>query len=168
MGQELSWILDETEVLSRFRDDVPANVRSALRAAGDEPRKVRQLWQACLQAVIRADAVSNTAAEALVRHRDFLLVTNRIDTDAWIHPPLIRFLASYLDQGLAHWSMPDRERGIHGCFLEIYSTSLAAQNGRWARALPRIIDDDRTAGRLALDSIAHSLAQLGVTEAETS
>ena len=89
-----------------------------------------------------------------------------LDTDAWIHPPLIRFLAGYLDQGLAHWSMPERSRGIHGCFLEIYRTSLAAQCGHWARTLPRLVADDRAAGRSALSSIANSLAQLGVADDE--
>ena len=89
-----------------------------------------------------------------------------VDTDAWIHPPLIRFLAGYLDQGLAHWPMPERDRGIHGCFLEIYRTSLAAQCGRWARTLPRLVADDRVAERNALDSITHSLGQLGVDDDE--
>ena len=89
-----------------------------------------------------------------------------IDTDAWIHPPLIRFLAGYLDQGLAHWPMPERSRGIHGCFLEIYRTSLAAQCGHWARTLPLLVAEDRAAERDALGSIAHSLAQLGVGDDE--
>jgi uncharacterized protein YbcC (UPF0753/DUF2309 family) len=173
-GQELSWILEETEVLSRFRDDVPASARSAslgLRErngrAGDERRAVRRLWRACLEAVSRAEAPPATPLETPVRHRDWLLAAHRIDIDGWVHPPLIRFLAGYLDQGLAHWSMPERELGIHGCFLEIYGTSLAAQCGRWARTLPDIVADDRAAGRHALDSIAHSLARLGVAEAET-
>src|SRR5207249_8618956 len=101
-----------------------------------------------------------------VRHRDCVQMVCGLDTDAWIHPPLIRFLAGYLDQGLAHWSMPDRSRGIHGCFLEIYRTSLTAQCGPWARALPRLVAEDYTAGRDALSSIANSLARLGVADAE--
>jgi hypothetical protein len=43
-----------------------------------------------------------------VRRRDYLRTIYGLDTDAWIHPSLIRFLAGYLDQGLAHWTMPDR------------------------------------------------------------
>src|SRR5207248_1467134 len=88
------------------------------------------------------------------------------DTDAWIHPSLIRFLAGYLDQGLAHWPMPERSRGIHGCFLELYRASLAAQCGRWARSLPHIVAEDRAADRSALSSIANSLDQLGVAHDE--
>jgi uncharacterized protein YbcC (UPF0753/DUF2309 family) len=62
--------------------------------------------------------------------------------------------------------MPERDRGIHGCFLEIYRASLAAQCGRWARTLPGLVADDHAAGRHALDSIEHSLARLGVRDDE--
>jgi hypothetical protein len=172
-GRELSWILDETEALSRFRTDVPASARSALAAlrevherVDDEPQAVRRLWNVCLAAVGRADPSPVPLQVAPVRHRDCLLAANGPDTDAWIHPLLIRFLAGYLDQGLAHWSMPEKEHGIHGCFLEIYRTSLVALCGRWARTLPRLVAEDHAAKRTALDSIAHSLAQLGVQDDE--
>src|SRR5438105_3508379 len=138
----------------------------AVERAGEERRAVHRLWNACVEAVGRAGESSATATAAPIRHRDCLQAVCGLDTDAWIHPPLIRFLAGYLDQGLAHWSMPERSRGIHGCFLEIYGTSLAAQCGPWALALPRLVVEERAAGRDALSSIANSLAQLGVAEAE--
>jgi uncharacterized protein YbcC (UPF0753/DUF2309 family) len=134
-GRELTWILEETSVLSRFRTDVPANARSASRVISEdqhpdeESRAVRRLWNVCLEAVARAAPQQPAQPVLPVRHRDWLRTVHGLDTDAWIHPPLIRFLASYLDQGLAHWSMPEKSRGIHGCFLEIYRTSLAAQCG---------------------------------------
>ena len=174
-GRELLWILEETPALSRFRTDVPASARSALAAssgpddrAGEERRAVRRLWNACVDAVRRAGEPEAPAAAAAapIRHRDLLLAVHGIDPDAWFHPPLIRFLAGYLDQGLAHWAMPGRSRGIHGCFLEIYRTSLAAGCGRWARTLPRLVAGDRDAGLRALDSIANSLARLGVADEE--
>src|SRR5437016_251179 len=172
-GRELAWVLEETNALSRFRSDLPTTARGAAAATGDfddhasdERRAVHRLWRACLDAVARADAPTLTDPPIPVRHRDLLLAVFDLDTDVWIQPPLIRFLAGYLDQGLAHWSMPDRKRGIHGCFLEIYRASLAAQCGPWARSLPRLIAEDYTAGRDALSSIANSLAQLGVADAE--
>src|SRR5439155_10476901 len=82
------------------------------------------------------------------------------------HPPLIRFVAGYLDQGLAHWAMPERGRSIHSCFLEIYDTSLAAYCGPWAQTLPRLVAEDRAAGRNELSSVEHSLASLGVSSDE--
>jgi uncharacterized protein YbcC (UPF0753/DUF2309 family) len=145
VSRELSWILEETEAI---------------------PAAKRRLWKACLDVVARAGAPPPPLVVVPVRHRDWLQAVFDIDTDAWIHPPLIRFLAGYLDQGLAHWAMPDRGRAIHGCFLEIYRTRLAAQCGAWARALPRLAADDYEAGRGALDSIAHSLAELGVADQE--
>ena len=145
-GRELSWILEET---------------------GGGLRTVqRRLWDACRGAVGRAGARPLPRRPFRSGTRDWLRAAYGIDTDAWIHPPLIRFLAGYLDQGLAHWPMPERNRGIHGCFLELYRTPLAAQCGAWARTLPRLVADDHDAGRNALDSIAHSLAELGVVEDE--
>jgi uncharacterized protein YbcC (UPF0753/DUF2309 family) len=170
-GRELEWILEETDALARFRTDVPASARSAaVRDVDDwtieERQVVHRLWHACLDAVLRAGTAARAVQERPVRHRDWLMAVHGIDIDSWIHPPLIRFLAGYLDQGLAHWSMPERGLGIHGCFLELYRSSLAAQCGRWARTLPRLVTDDHAADRSALDSIAHSLAQLGVRDDE--
>jgi len=172
-GRELSWILEETDALARFRTDVPASARSAsvhMRESNDrideERQAVHRLWNACLAAVRRADSPPPRAEKPPVTHHDLLLAVHGIDTDAWIHPPLIRFLAGYLDQGLAHWAMPGRDLGIHGCFLEIYRTSLAAYCGRWASTLPGLLAADRAAERTALESIEHSLAQLGVRDHE--
>ncbi|GKS60100.1 UPF0753 protein [Nitrospira sp.] len=172
-GRELSWILNETPALSRFRTDVPATARavsSALSELDDhgreEHRAVRRLWNGCVAAVESAGKPPPVPTGLLVRHRDWLQAVHGLDTDAWIHPPLIRFLAAYLDQGLAHWSMPERWRGIHGCFLEIYTTALTAQCGPWARTLPWLIAEDRAVQRDALGSIGHSLAELGVADDE--
>jgi uncharacterized protein len=176
-GHELSWVLAETDVLSRFRTDLPADARSEAAELSDvddrrsdEPRAVRRLWNACLDAVVRAGEPADPGIAAVPsgRHRDLLRAVTAIDTDSWIHPPLIRFLAGYLDQGLAHWPMPERGLGIHGCFIEIYGTPLAAQCGDWAHALPRLVDDDRSSRRDAQASIAHSLAELGVADDEWS
>jgi uncharacterized protein YbcC (UPF0753/DUF2309 family) len=143
-----------------------AALREADDRAGEERRAVRRLWNACVNAVDRAGAPRDGAPTTPVRHRDWLQAVYGFDTDAWFQPSLIRFLAGYLDQGMARWSMPERNRGIHGCFLEIYRTALAAQCGEWARTLPRLVADDRASERNALSSIANSLAQLGVADDE--
>ena len=153
-------------MLSRFRTDRPAKLPADTQNHRVQKEHVHRLWKACLDAAERTREPETPETQLPVRHRDWLLALHGIDTDAWIHPPFIRFLAGYLDQGLAHWSMPYRDRGIHGCFLEIYCTSLAARCGPWARTLPAIAADDRSAGRRGLDSILHSLAQLGIEEAE--
>jgi uncharacterized protein YbcC (UPF0753/DUF2309 family) len=172
-GRELSWILDETTALSRFRTDVPAAARAVLLGLGDnaprtdaERSAVSRLWRACVGAIQRASAATRPEPKRPLRHRDWLHAVCAVDVDGWLHPPLIRFLAGYLDQGLAHWPMPEKHLGLHGCFLELYSTALAAQCGTWARSLPRIVAADRAVQRDALQSIAASLADLGVDDDE--
>jgi len=124
------------------------------------------LWNVSVDAVGRAGNRGTCDEVGMTRHRDLVLAASSTDTDAWIHPTLIRFIAGYLDQGLAYWTMPDRDRGIHGCFLGLYGTALAARCGPWARDLPRLVAEDREAGHTALTSIEHSFAELGVASAE--
>lgn len=170
-GSELAWMLTETPALARLRPGLAAETRAALGApegSGDaaEREAAGRLWEACLQAVSRTPPIEQPRSHAPQRHRDWILAAGGPDTDAWIHPPLIRFLAGYLDQGLTHWTMPERERGIHGCFLGLYDTPLAAGGGAWARRLPKIVAEDRAAARHALESIGHSLAALGIDDDE--
>ena len=174
-GRALSWLLEETPVLSRFRTDLPRDAHLAWSALveGDgktaERKAVRHLWDACVSAAASAQdgpAQSGRDGGALVRHRDLLVAATGIDSDAWVHPVLIRFIAGYLDQGLAHWAMPHRERGLHGCFIDLYGTPLAARCGPWARALPQIVADDRQTGRTPIASVQHSLTALGVADVE--
>jgi hypothetical protein len=174
-GPALGWLLSETPALSRFRADLPVEARSTLTALSDqaddraaERSAVRALWQACLAAVGRLPESPPSAAPSRVRHRDLLLDVSGDDTDEWVHPPLIRFISAYLDQGLASWSMPARGRGIHGCFIALYGTPLAALSGPWAQDLPRLLAADRQSGRSALASLQHSLAELGVGQDEWS
>ena len=69
-GQELSWILEETPALSRFRTDLPANARSASAAlselddrGSEERRAVHRLWNARASSAVgrgRAAAAADT------------------------------------------------------------------------------------------------------------
>jgi hypothetical protein len=172
-GAALAWLLSETPVLSRFREDLPGEARSSLNALGDRPddraserAAVRHLWEACVAAAGRPPPAPARRLARGVRHRDALVAGAGVDIDEWLHPPLIRFLGAYLDQGLASWTMPARDRGIHGCFLELCRTSLAARFGPWAADLPRLVAEDRQAGRSAVASVLHSLDELGVQEGE--
>jgi hypothetical protein len=172
-GRTLSWILEETTALSRFRTDVPRDASVALTAQSEpegdgaaEHEAVRHLWTACVNAVARAGAAPASDRRPPVRHRDLLLSVSGADTDAWIHPLLIRFVAGYLDQGLAYWPIPDRQRGLYGCFTDLFETSLAAHAGPWARDLPALVRDDRQSGRTPLESVHHSLDVLGISSDE--
>jgi hypothetical protein len=173
LGAPLHWVLSETQALTRFREDLPSDARESLppgaspeHDAGDEARLVRDLWRACLDAVGRSSHLRYKDPIRYVRHRDLLLATCNVDTDEWMHPVLIRFTSAYLDQGLAHWAMPQRDRGMYGCFLELYGRPLARLCGGWAGSLNRVITDDRSMGRDAWSSLRESLLALGVPTEE--
>ena len=111
-----------------------------------------------------APARRRSCDPAPARHRDWLLPCTASTTRCLVPSTVVRSSRA-TSSGLA-LGLPERNRGIHGCFLELYGTSLATQCGHWARTLPRLVADDRDAGRSAHDSIAHSLAQLGVADDE--
>src|SRR5947207_339501 len=78
-GRELSWILEETSALSRFRTDLPAGARSALAAlsglneqAGEEQRAVHHLWNASVEPAKRATEQRIVSLPILVRHRELI------------------------------------------------------------------------------------------------
>ncbi|WP_395747738.1 DUF2309 domain-containing protein [Prosthecobacter sp.] len=103
-GINISWQLEEGGWLDAFRDDLPPASASALR--GDSPQA---LWSACLARVKPQPA---PPAAPPKRPRDVVLAQRGIDLDALIHPPLIRLTAAYLDQGIAYWPMPHRDKGL--------------------------------------------------------
>lgn len=169
-GEPLKWILGETQALERFREDVPPDVREQIFAtrgevdgSDAERAAVRELWAACEATVQRLGPPPRRAAPPLrLRHRDLILDACGVDLDDLVHPVLIRFVSAYLDQGLAQWSMSGRERGLYACFLDTFGSALAGLCGRWAAALPKLIADERSRALRGLDSLAESLAVLGV------
>jgi len=173
-GIPLTWILDETPVLARFRGDLPHDVRETflpgegppLSTREEEARRVGALWQACLAAIARSEPVPAVPPARLHRHRDLLRAACGVDTDDWIHPVLIRFVAAYLDQGLAHSPMPHREHGMYRCFIDTYGGGLVCGCASWATDLPRAIAEDRPHDRDGLASLYHSLRALAVPEDE--
>lgn len=175
-GHALSWILRETSALRRFRDDLPSDAREAAdssRRVGtpdleSEEAGVLSLWNACLAAV-RSSAPAAPAVRPAVRGarlRDLLLRERGVDTDAWVHPVLIRLVGAFLDQGLAHWTLPGRNRGLYACFLDLYSHPWSSLCGRWARGLPALLREERRLGASPLSSVRASLDALAIPPPE--
>ena len=172
-GPALGWILSETPALVRFRPDLPDDAHARLVAGFRDRRSgrvdpeleaiaVRALWLACLDAVERVPPAASIRVPAPSRPRDWVLRSCGVDTDRWIHPLLIRFTSAYLDQGLSHWPLPERERGLYACFVDLYGSRWARQCGAWARTLPDLVAEDRVGARSALESLEHSLRDLGI------
>ncbi len=170
-GASLQWLFDESSAGSRFREDLPGDARQRLcpgqaHPLHEERRLVAALWAACVNAVERLPVPAAPAPTGSVRHRDLLIAVSDLDPDEWTRPVLIRFIGAYLDQGLAHWPMPGRERGIHACFLDVYGRATARLCGAWASGLVDLIADDQASGRDGGASLVHSLRQLGVEDQE--
>ncbi len=100
-----------------------------------------------------------------VRHRDWLLLAGRVDTDPWVHEPLVRLCGAFIDQGVADWPMPGRERGLFRCFLSLYRQGGHVPR-RWLAGLPAELERLEREGVSPLASVHESLADLGVEEAE--
>ncbi len=107
----------------------------------------RALWDACA-ARFRRDAAPGAGA---VRARD---------TDAFVHPTLIRLTAAFVDQGVAYWPMPGRERGLFEA-----ARTLLAQPGpppsAWVRRVTRAM---QAVGGDATTVAMRVLDELGVPE----
>lgn len=168
-GWALQWELDETDALERARVDMPAEAREraglpSTRDPSDSEtaRYVRALWSACQRAAERCEASSPRRDARPERLRDLVLASLDIDIDEWVHPLLTRVTGAFLDQGLADWPMPGRERGLLPCFLELYSRPLARLGGPLGVTLQPLVKRELEARRDGWTSLERSLEQLGL------
>ncbi|MFN2378293.1 MAG: DUF2309 domain-containing protein [Candidatus Binatia bacterium] len=122
------------------------------------------LWETCSEGV-RLAGERTTASPRLVRHRDFLLAAGGEDTDLMVNDVLIRFCASFLDQGIAHWDLPDREAGFYRAFCALHCHGGGA-SAWWLGGLRREVEGLQARGVGALASIQESLDDFGVGEDE--
>ena len=170
------WTLSEGDVFDRLRPDVSPEARVRLLSGVEgEPDPVAAegiaasgLWEACVTAIggTRASVIPSQPPR---RFRDLIVaVAPALDTDELVHPLLIKIVAAFLDQGVASWAMPDRERGLLAAAAAVYESPWGPVDG-WARVLPerfRSIGAAFAAGGdprgVALDVIRHELRALGV------
>src|SRR5262249_2561887 len=114
-----------------------------------------------------AESVEPPAPNAVppVRHRDLLVAVTGADPDLLVHDVLIKFCAAFLDQGLAHWALPNRSAGFFRAFCDLHAQP-AGRREPWRRGLAAELARQRTALTDPLDSVADSLDRLGVPEVE--
>ncbi|MGE0791048.1 MAG: putative inorganic carbon transporter subunit DabA [Sandaracinaceae bacterium] len=160
-GPALAWHLAETDATRVLRRDLPSDAREALESDGADacPR----LWSACRAAARRAPAPAAQVVVPNRRTRDDVMHALHLDLDDDVHPPLIRFLSAYLDQGLADWAMPDRERGIYATFVSIIAHPSARLALSYGAELDRVLEGEP--GSDAWESLERSLDALGVERA---
>lgn len=122
------------------------------------------MWRICFQGVDGVQSFSPPAKEP-VRHRDLLLDATGSDTDRLVNEVLIRFCASFLDQGVARWPLPCRDEGFYRAFCVLYGSS-GGPPDRWMIGLNRELARLEAAGTGPLESILESLDLLGIQENE--
>lgn len=177
------WTLSESDVTERLRPDLDPACRDRLLAdaaaesRGDsrplaaERRAARELWHACVEATAGGRATS-VHRRPPARPRDLIVaVRPDLDPDALVHPPLIRLVSAYLDQGVADWTMADRSGGLLAAAAEVASRFGPAEP--WARGLRSRFDEIAARCRVqpgstdvALEVIAEELAALGVADGD--
>jgi len=138
------WTLTESDATERLRPDLDPACRERLLAAAGEQEAgapplaaercaASDLWHACVEATAGGRAVL-VHRRPPARPRDLIVaVRPDLDPDALVHPPLIRLVSAYLDQGVADWVMPDRSRGLLAAVAEVASRS--GPEDRWAGGL---------------------------------
>ncbi|MCP3168844.1 YbcC family protein [Myxococcus qinghaiensis] len=135
-------------------DGSPRSLREQLEHA-PETFAVRALWSACRMTKI---SVPPRTAEQL-SHRELLLEATGEDVNDLLHPLLIRACAAFLDEGVAHWSLPGREHGLHPAWVAMMREGLGVAPD-WLAGL----EDDLVAE--PEETVLGVLDELGVAEAD--
>lgn len=176
-GRKLAWLIAESDAVSSLRDDLHSDARERLlqRACSSfgrelpvaelEHRASTALWSAARKLAATLPLPPAATAPRLLRHRDLLFAATGVDSDELVHPLLIRWTAAFVDQGLAYWPMPGRERGLYHAFLDLYG-SRALHLDPYLRAVGRLARAERQSGRDARTSLLASLKVLGVGQDE--
>ena len=128
-----------------------------------EAAALHLLWNLAWHGVSGAPegkVVTSTA----IRRRDALLDRTGLDIDLLVNPELTRYCAAYLDQGYAGWQLPKRDEGFLAAYCGLVCDSRPVES--WLHDLPREMARVQNHQLSALASIAESLKDLGVSEAE--
>lgn len=141
------WVMRDLRGNSRSRTggrDI-ANLSALIERFGETgiERWSEETWEAfTLQALWRVccDAVAGVPEFALPpmapsRHRDLLVQATGVDSDLLVHDVLIRFCGAFLDQGLAHWQLPQRAEGFYRSFCALYEQAFGPPD-HWLRVSP--------------------------------
>ncbi len=127
-ADSIRWQIDEDLPFESFSERTTSARRAELQGWAEQRfptgegtptrRALKTLWRALLQAHPTPPAPHRPVP---VRRTEKLRSLGAADADHLTHPVLIRLAAAYLDQGLAYWSMPDREKGFYRAVRDLYA-----------------------------------------------
>ncbi|HEX6240663.1 MAG TPA: putative inorganic carbon transporter subunit DabA, partial [Polyangiales bacterium] len=107
-----------------------------------EARAAEALWAACLRLAREAEGEPTPAARAArpLLHRDLVLEQTGEDVFDLVFPVLIRLGGAYLDDGVAEWSMPGRDRGFYLAVRDLAADELVPLGPFFAEARRRFAE----------------------------
>jgi hypothetical protein len=181
----LQWQLTEEDATHRIRPDVPQSIKDRLRsrAAGRNPEAVyiHSLWSGALKALDLSEDGStgnhghaSTPAQAGGSvHAEHGSTSQRIRTAAEIiddltgsdlkqaiNEHMIKWCATFVDEGMADWSMPSRGHGFYRAWRDLAPLEAARWTlgiSDWARRVQALPDRPE-------DALASSLHRLQVPD----
>src|SRR5579863_1089326 len=118
-------------------------------AADFRQAALRRLFDACLARTVAHDEDPVAANPA----------------DEIIHPWLIRLCSVFLDQGLAYWSMPNRERGFYESVRMLFAPG-GCLFPRYLRGLDEEFARQESRGLSSTDAVLECLEAMGLAETE--
>ncbi|MBL8815383.1 MAG: DUF2309 domain-containing protein [Planctomyces sp.] len=170
-----NWILDELRqraaggglenqriqtAFEELADILPLRSIERWNGAQWEQMCLHLLWSFARQGVETTAPCPDPTA-SLIRHRDLIWKAYHSDPDQWVNDILVSFCAAWLDQGYAHWKLPNREQGFWNSFSALY-THGSTVGKPWIRTLNGELERIRTQGLSPTEVITESLDALGV------
>ena len=176
----LHWKIKNEKILSRYRQDVPFAVRKQ-----SETVIIPLLWQGILKTLgiqhnlepkdeFTNDLSAPTPSEGEERLssflRDLAKVGKRLTIGEWIQEindipvkriideQMTKWCSAFLDEGMASWEMPSREKGFYRAWLDVASLDRSGEIGRIQNLLFKI----QNLSQHPEDTIAGCLKQMGV------
>lgn len=170
----IRYLIDEQGLLEKFsslasHERITELTQYALAQAGEVSREhsVKQFLTQLWHRFSLCDLGFINTNHAPKRLRDYLYAITDTDLDELINPILIRLSAAFLDQGIAHWSMPEREQGLWNCFKSLYNLPFCGPN-YLLRELKPLINSDEIKNSSSLEVINWALKKLKIEKEEKS
>jgi uncharacterized protein YbcC (UPF0753/DUF2309 family) len=143
------------------------SLRTAL-ARDPEALAVGALWAQCRRLRRPAPGPARPAPWDRVgldrTPRDLLHALTGEDPSDLVHPVLIRLCAAYFDEGMAHWSMPERAQGLFRAWraLRVHGRGPVPA---WLEGLDDELRRSEQRGLSAQDTVLAALDELGIDPA---